>query len=115
MAGFSREAQPAPLLGSTGGTPIGSPWLTLGLRVDSVLQSLFGQKQKCILIVKEMNGSPIMLRNICKIRAIICVIITDAELLNLVYFLWRSSSSSYITVFLSCVHLRGKSLVTSIF
>lgn len=79
MAGFSREVQPALLLGSL--------WPTLVLRVDSLLQSLFGQKQKCILIVKEMNGSPIMLSNICKIRAIIYVIITNAELLNLVYFL----------------------------
>lgn len=60
-----------------------------------------------------MNSSPI-LSNICKIRAIILVIITNAELL-MVYFLWMFSCSSYITTFLSHVHLQGKSLVTSIF
>lgn len=77
LAGFSREAQPALLLSGL--------WPTLVLRVDSLLQSLSGQKQKCILIVKEINGSAIMLSNICKIKATIYVIITNAELLSSQY------------------------------
>lgn len=62
-----------------------------------------------------MNGSPVIRSNIYKIRAIIHVIMTNAELLSLVYSLGMFSSLSYITIFLSHVHLQGRSLVTSIF
>lgn len=86
------------------------------LRVESLLQSSFWEKQKRILIVKvlQKTWTVLLFLAICKIRAIILVLITNAELLSLVYFLWIFSLI-YITIFLSCLHLQGDSLVTGVF
>lgn len=88
------------------------------LRVGSLLQSLFGESRSVFSLLKlckEMSGSAILLRHVCKIRAITRVIMSSAELASLDDCLETFSSSSWMTAFLSCAHSHGQSLVTSVF